>query len=123
MDNEVVKGMQTQVTHDAQQPDTADVDQLQRRSGQPWSRRWNWLLDKPTRSGVGMRSLVAVALLFNAVLSVLRLSPVWGPQTDAFGLVINVSGVILLPVGLLFAWSALRLHRFRTRQQAPGAQS
>lgn len=115
--------MQTQVTHDAQQPDTADLDQLQRRSGQPWSRRWNWLLDKPTRSGVGMRSLVAVALLFNAVLSVLRLSPVWGPQTDAFGLVINVSGVILLPVGLLFAWSALRLHRFRTRQQAPGAQS
>lgn len=115
--------MAERLANDTQQQSSAELDQLQRESGQPWNHRWNWLLDRPGGAGVGMRSLVAFALVFNAVLSVLRLSPVWGPQHETFGLVINVLGVILLPLGLLFAWSALRLHRFRTRQQAPGAQS
>jgi|SRR5690625_2182564 len=114
--------MPQRLTNHTQQQSSADLDQVQRASGQPWNHRWNWVLDRPSRTGVGMRSLVAVALMFNAVLSVLRLSPVWGPQQEAFGLVINAVGVVLLPVGLLFAWSALRLHTFRGTHQEAGAQ-
>lgn len=118
----MVKAVQEPVASEAERQDSADVDQLQRQSGQPWSHRWNWLLDRPGRTGVGMRALVAVALLFNGVLSVLRLSPVWGPQGEAFGLVVNALGVILLPVGVLFAWSALRLHAFSGTHRRAGAQ-
>ena len=84
----------------------------QLQSGQPWPRRWNWLLDKPHRVGLGGRWFVAVVLLFNGALALLRLTPVIGPQTETLGLLLNGLGAALIPIGFAWIWGALRLHQF-----------
>lgn len=85
---------------------------------QPWPRRWNWLLDNPKRSSLALRYFIAFLLLFNGVLSILRMTPVFGPQTGAFAIVINVLGLLLIPIGIVWAWSAYRLHRSGQRSRS-----
>lgn len=98
----------------------ADRTELQRQTGQPWSRKWNWLLDKPDKVGVTGRGFLAGTLLFNGVVvGVLRLTPVWGPPTSLVELVVGLLAVLLLPVGLVWAWSAFQLHRLLRARTSP----
>src|SRR5699024_12353358 len=73
---------------------------------QPWPRRWNWLLDNPKRSSLALRYFIAVVLLFNGVLSILRMTPVFGPQTGTFAIVINVLGLQVIRFGIFWACRA-----------------
>lgn len=96
--------------------EVADLSELQRQSGWPWSHRWNWLLDTPERISVLRRSVVAAALVFNGVIvGVFRLIPVWGPPDTALGWGFSVVGVGLLPIGVAWAWSAYRLRHLQAR--------
>lgn len=88
-----------------------DVTHVQQHSGRPWYRLWNWVLDKPNSAGVPARWVIAAGLLFNGLLSVLRLTPALEPQTEAPGVMLNGLGIELIPLGAAWAWSAVRLHR------------
>ena len=55
--------------------------------------------------------IAAFALIFNGLISVARLTPLLGQQTDA-QLIFSILGTALLPVGMLFAWAATPLWIF-----------
>ncbi|GAA2094679.1 hypothetical protein [Brevibacterium salitolerans] len=88
------------------------IARLQLRSGEPWPRRWNWLLSRPEVTGVTARWVISVVLTVNGIMNgLLRLTPVLGPPDGGLGLALSLVGALLLPLGLLYAWSAVRLHR------------
>lgn len=90
----------------------AEIAQFQIQTGRPWNRRWNWLLDKPSGLGVTARYVLATCFILSGIFNgVLRFTPVFGPQDSTPWF--SVPGMILLPFGLLYAWSALRLQRNR----------
>lgn len=91
-----------------------DLVHLQLQSGEPWHPRWNWLIDKPGRTGPGTRYTVSAILLFNGIVAgVLQLTPVFGPPESTLGLALSILGLCLIPGALLFAWSAIRLQKYK----------
>lgn len=104
---------QARKTADAAHREQAELLEVQRRTWLPWPRHWNWLLDRPSRGGAGMRVFQAAALLFSAIgVGIFRLTPVFGPPTSTAEIVFGILGVLLLPVGLAWAWSAYRIRQY-----------
>lgn len=85
--------------------------QRQRQTGRPWSQRANRLFGDPGRGSWLLMGIAAFAVIFNGLISVARLTPLLGQQTDA-QLISSILGTALLPVGMLFAWAAARLRIF-----------
>lgn len=106
--------MQHGSVSDVKFPTGGELLEAQEQTGQPWSRRMNWLLGKPSESGWGFRFVLSLLLLFQVVIIILlHLSPAFGSPESWFEIALGIGGLVLLPVSLAWLWSALKLRAYK----------